>query len=277
MSPTPIPYKAWAPVQGLTPLTETERIELAERLPVTPWFVIPYGGLRWGVDRAFVSGSPRDPDAVIMQHAGLQDEPEFFGRDPQAGWALLSRIPGWFCVNGPTEEMKGLAEILEREIPHPYRWLGDLFYQLEGPPRPYSDPLVRLLGLDDIPLFLRSEPAIRAEGYRTYEELLTRGAAAAAIVEGRIVAIAVSTAANRTYADIGVHTLEPYRRRGLSSAAVYLVAKELQSRGLIPIWSTGSHNVASQRVATKLGFKPAGRGEYLVFDGLKAAGGFRPA
>jgi GNAT acetyltransferase len=277
MSPTPIPHQAWAPVKGLTPLTESERIEIAESLPVTPWFVIPYSGLRWGTDRAFASGPRRKPDAVVAQHAGQPDEPEFWGTDSQAAWEILSRIPGWFCVNGPTEDMKGLGEILERKVPVPFRRLGDLFYVLEGSPHPYRDPLVRLLGPNDIPLFLRSDPVMRAGGYRTYEELFARGAAAAAIVDDRIVALAVSGAANATYADVGVHTLEPYRRRGLSSAAVYLVAQELQHRGLTPIWSTRHTNLASRRVAAKVGFRPAGRGEYLVFDDLKAAGGFQPA
>jgi RimJ/RimL family protein N-acetyltransferase len=276
MPPTPIPYEAWAPVKGLTPLTESERVELAESLPVTPWFVIPYSGLRWGVDRAFVAGPIREPVAVISQHASQPDEPEFWGTDPRAAWSILSRIPGWFCVNGPTTEMRGLAEILEREIPVPYQWLGDMFYVLDGPPHPYSDPLVRLLGPEDIPLFRRSDPAMRGGGYRTYEELFERGAAAAAIVEDRIVALALSGAANPAFADVGVHTLEPYRRRGLSSAAVCLVAQELQRRGLTPIWSTGHTNLASQRVAQKVGFRPAGRGEYLVFEELKATGGYQP-
>jgi len=276
MSSTPIPYKPWAPVHGLTPLTPAEAVELAETLPVTPYFVIPYGGLRWGVDRAFVSGPRSHPAAVVVQHRGTPDEPEYWGNDPEAGWAMLSRIPGWSCVNGSTEDITRISEILAREIPGPVRWLGDMFYTLEGPPRPHSDPLVRLLGVEDIPLLPRAENPSWAGGFRTYEELLAHGAIAAAIVEGRIVATAVCTAANARYADIGVHTLEPYRRRGFSSAAVCLVAKELQARGLVPIWSTGSHNLASQHVASRVGFRPYGRGEYLVFDGLKEAGGYRP-
>ena len=277
MSPTPIPNREWTPVRGLTPLTEAEGRELAERFPINPHYVIAYGGLRWGVDRAFVAGSFHDPAAIIVQHRHSPGEPEFFGRDAEAAWRILSRIPGWFCVNGETDEMNRLAPLLTREIPHEPRWLGDLFYTLEGPPRPHSDPRVRLLGIEDIPLLQTKEPSPWAAGYRTYEELLTYGAVAAAIVDGKVVAEAVCTAANRRYADIGVHTVEPFRRRGFSSAAVYLVARELKARGLVPIWSTGSDNLASQRVAAKVGFQPLDRGEYVVFDGLKAAGGYRPA
>jgi len=125
-------------------------------------------------------------------------------------------------------------------------------------------------------LLQRAAPEIWAGGYRTYEEALTEGVSAAAIVDGQIVSLADNSAANGRYADIGVKTLEPYRRRGFSSAAVYLVARELQARGLVPIWSTGSHNVASQRVATKVGFQRHWRGEYVVFDGLQETGGYHP-
>ena len=277
MPPTPMPYGEWPRVDGLTALTLSEGVQLAEQLPVTPFFVLSYGYLRHGIDRAFAAGPLGDPEAVIIEHRGFTGEPEYHGRNPEAGWALLSRIPGWFCVNGLTDDMAPFAPIVEREVRLPSRWLGDLFYTLETDPRPHSHPSVRLLGIPDIPLLQRAGPELRIGGYPTYEEALTEGVAAAAIIDGRIVAVADNSASNRRYADIGVTTLEPYRRRGLSSAAAYLVAREVQARGLIPIWSTSSTNRASQRVATKLGFRPHSRGEFLVFDQLKETGGYRPA
>lgn len=277
MPPTPIPYTEWPAVRGITSLSEAEGVRLAETLPVIPWFVLSYGGLRHGLDRAFVAGSFDDPEAVVIQHRASPEEPEYFGKDPEAGWSLLSRIPGWFCVNGPTEDMRRLVKVLEREVRLPYHWLGDLFYTLETPPRRHTHPAVRLLDVADIPLIEQARPELLIGGYRTYEEALTEGTAAAAIIDNRIVALAENSGTNARYADIGVKTLEPYRRQGLSSAAVYLVAQRLQARGLTPIWSTGSHNVASQAVATKVGFRRHGRGEYLVYDGLKGTGGYRPA
>jgi GNAT acetyltransferase len=277
MPPTPIRYTDWWPVEGLSPLTESEAVQLAERLPVTPFWALEHGYLRRGTARAFAVGSSRgNPEAAIIQKRQHPGEAQYFGQDPEAGWSLLSRIPGWFCVGGSTEDMAQFAQILEREVRLSYSRLGDLFYTLEDPPRPHSDPAVRPLGIPDIPLLQGAPPEITVDGYRTYEEMLTEGAAAAAIIDGQIVSLADNSGSNRRYADIGVTTLEPYRKRGLSSAAACLVAQEIQARGLIPIWSTGSDNLASQRVATKLGFRPYGRGEFLVFEGLKRSGGYRP-
>src|SRR5579859_3171122 len=275
MCPTPVPYRDGSPVDGLTPLSERERLELAGALPVTPQSVIAYAGLRRGLDRAFVVGPPRDPEAVIVQHRGSPREPEYFGRDPEAGWSLLSRIPGWTSLNGSTEAMAGFEEIFARKVPLPFRRVGDLFHTLEGPPVPHPDPAVRLLGLSDIPVLSRFEPEAWGNSYRTFEEMVTDGVVAAALVEGRIVSVALLSAQNARFGDIGVHTLAPFRRRGFSTAAASLVAGAVRARGLVPIWSTGRHNLASRRVAAKVGFRPAGEGVYLVFDGL-AKSGFRP-
>jgi GNAT acetyltransferase len=277
MSPTPVPYREWAPVEGMVPLTRLQGIRLAEKLPVTPFFVLSHGYLRYGIDRAFVAGSLEDPDAVIVQHRMVPGEPVYFGRDPDAGWKLLSRLPGWFCVNGSTEDLAGLAKVLEREVPLPFYRREDLFYTLEIPPKVHTNPSVRLLGISDLPLLTRALPEIWAGGYPTFEEAVTEGAAAAAILEGRIVSLADNPASNSRYSEIGVWTDERYRRQGLSSAAAFLVAQEIRARGRIPIWSTSDTNLASQRVATKLGFRPHPSAEFLVFDGLRESGGYRPA
>jgi hypothetical protein len=277
MPATPVLQPEWISAGGLKPLTESEGIQLAERLPVSPFFVLEYGYLRHGTDRAFVEGPLDDPEAVIIQHRNTPGEPVYFGRNPEAGWRLLSRIPGWFCVNGSTESMARFIPVLERELRLPFRQLGDLFYTLETSPRPYSHPSVRRLGIPDIPLLQSAASGFWTGGYATYEEVLTEGVVAAAVVDGRIVSLADNSASNSRYSDVGVMTLEPYRRQGLSTAAAFLVAQEVQARGRIPVWSTSSQNLPSQRVATKLGFRPYGRGEYLVFDRLKERGGYRPA
>jgi GNAT acetyltransferase-like protein len=276
MPPTPIPTPGFRPVKGLTPLSKSEMKLLAEQVPKTPFFVVTWAGLRRGMHRAFVAGGTTDPSAVIIQHASQPREPEYFGRDPEAGWALLSQIPGWDCVCGSTTDVALLEPILAREVPYPPRRLGDLFYTLEGPPKRFEHPAVRRLGLPDIPMLERAEPSVRGGGYATFEEMLTEGAAAAGVVDTKVVALALLTSDNGRYADIGVQTLEPWQRQGMSSAAVTLVAEEVQARGMVPIWSTGEHNLASQRVAEKVGFRPYGRGEYLVFDELRRQGGYLP-
>ncbi len=271
-----MPFPEWSPVKGLTPLTPPESFELAARLPVTPYYVVCCGGLRPGIDRAFVAGTRSDPDAVIVQHRSAPHEPEYFGRDPEAGWRILSRIPGWTCLNGSTPDMARFAEIFARETSLSFRQIGDLFYTLETPPTPHPNPVVRLANLPDIPLLQRYDSTVWGNSYRTFDEMVTEGVVAVAIDEGRVVSVALLTASNGRFGDVGVHTQERYRQRGFSTAAAGLVAREVQARGITPIWSTGSHNLASQRVAAKLGFRPFGRWEYLVCDDLQATGGYRP-
>ena len=276
MCPTTVPRPEFAPVQGLAPLTRDEAAALAETLPVTPFFVILYAGLHHGLDRAFVAGSRTHPTAAVVEHRGTWGEPEYFGTDAEAGWRILSRVPGWFCLNGSDEDLALFRPVLARELRIPFHEVGDLFFVLEGPPIAHPHPAVRLLRLQDIPLLRRFEAPVWGNSYRTFEEMLTEGIVAGAIVNDRVVSVALVSAANPRYADVGVHTLEPFRGHGLSAAAASLVAGEVRARGLIPIWSTGGNNLASQRVARKVGFRPSGRGAYLVFEDLKASGGFRP-
>ncbi len=271
-----VPYPEWTPVEGLERLTPSESAAVAATLPVTPYYVVPYAGLRRGLDRAFFSGSRSNPEAIILQHPSDPAEPEYLGRNVEAGWSVLSRIPGWFCLNGSTDEMNLFAEIFSREIPHPFHRLGDLFFTLETPPKSQPNAAVRRLRLPDLPLVQRYPGNVWGNSYRTFDELLTDGVVTGAFADDRLVSVAILSADNGRYADVGVHTLEAYRRRGLSAEAAALVAEEARARGLIPIWSTGSHNLASQRVAEKLGFRRYGQCEYLVFDALRGANGYRP-
>jgi predicted GNAT family acetyltransferase len=61
-----------------------------------------------------------------------------------------------------------------------------------------------------------------------------------------------------------VYTKEAYRRRGFATAAASLVARRVQEAGQIPVWSAGGHNVASLRVAEKLGFEEVSRRVYVI-------------
>ena len=87
---------------------------------------------------------------------------------------------------------------------------------------------------------------------------------AGAIVEGRLVAIAHTSAITQKHADIGVYTVEAHRRQGLSTACAGLVAAAVQETGRTPTWSTGEDNWASLRVAEKLGLREVGRRVYVI-------------
>ena len=77
-------------------------------------------------------------------------------------------------------------------------------------------------------------------------------------------AIAFTSARTARHADIGVATLEPWRGRGFATAAASLVAGAIQADGQTPVWSTGEGNLASLRVAAKIGFVEVGRRTYVI-------------
>ena len=54
--------------------------------------------------------------------------------------------------------------------------------------------------------------------------------------------------------EIGINTLPGYRGRGYAKAACRRCVREILARGKCPVWSTGASNVASQRLATSVGF-----------------------
>lgn len=57
----------------------------------------------------------------------------------------------------------------------------------------------------------------------------------------------------RDAAEAGVETLEPFRGRGLATAAVACWARAVQQSGRVALYSTSWDNAASQRIAQRLG------------------------
>jgi hypothetical protein len=199
-----------------------------------------------------------------------------FGKDPEAIWSLLREIPGWDCVNLAAELAPAMQTLVERELGVPARLYGDVYYILDQDAIRHDHPAVRRLGGDDAELVDRAPPALRTVGYSSTVAALTGGVAAGGIVDGNLVSIISMSTSSERFADIGGHTLEPWRNQGMGSAATYLVAREVQARGFQPVWSTGEDNYRSQRVAEKVGFREFGRQVYVIVPSLKAAGGFRP-
>lgn len=56
--------------------------------------------------------------------------------------------------------------------------------------------------------------------------------------------------------EIGINTLEEYRKKGYAADACIACINEIIKNGKCPLWSTAKSNTASQRLAERIGFVP---------------------
>lgn len=241
------------------------RRTLADALGDTPETVIAAHLLRRGLCRAHVAGDPaRFHAAIVDPTAMLPGEPMAFGDDAEAVWEILRRLDGWFCVNASERCAGALGPLMERALGRPVRRLHDMCYALRRPPTAVSHPAVRLLGPADLALLDAAPEAVRGAGFGGVAALLGEGIVACALIDGRVVAIAHTSALTERHADIGAGTLLPWRGQGLATAAASLVAAQVRRSGRTPVWSTGEDNRASRRVAEKIGFEPVAQRVYCI-------------
>jgi GNAT superfamily N-acetyltransferase len=216
-----------------------------------------------------VAGSPTHYSGALVQAIDDPGEPMGFGDDAAALWQLLQAVKGWFCVEVTRECARTLGPLIERGLDRRVRYYDDVYYTLAKPAVPVAHPSVRMLTLDELGMLDAMPRAVRPGGFGSTQALLAEGIVAAAIVEGQVVATAHTSARTPRHADIGVATQPEWRGHGFATAAAALVARAVQQAGQTPVWSTGEDNVASQRVAQKVGFAEIGRRAYVIVDDLR--------
>lgn len=248
----------------MTKLTSQECLVLADVLGDTPMSVIPASRLKHGVCDAYIAGTLPDITAALIFDPFCPDEPCGFGTDADALWQLLKATDGWSCINVDAACAEPLGKLIEADKGTPIRYYGDVCHALLEPVHRYTNEAVRLLTPEDVTRLAKAPAEIQGNGYKTHEAMLTDGIAAGAFVDNNIVAIAHTYAETDLHADIGVSTIEAWREKGFSTAAASLVAQEIQARGKVPAWSCGEDNIASLRVAQKLGFTEIGRRTYVI-------------
>jgi RimJ/RimL family protein N-acetyltransferase len=75
-----------------------------------------------------------------------------------------------------------------------------------------------------------------------------------ALVDDHIASSAYIYGWSSRYASIFIDTEEPYRRRGLAARTCAVLIRRCLELGLMPVWNCLESNVASARLALKLGF-----------------------
>jgi len=232
-----------------------------------PETVISIHILTSGSCNVYMSNGQRDKLVAVLQPKDLLSEPTGFGSDPNALWQELTQVKGWQCILVDKEIAFPLGEIISSQLKTAVVFLDDVYHIPQRQVLLFEHESVRRLKVDDLALLeiLRRE-AQPIGFWGDPRTSLTKGLVAGAIVEGKVVATSFVAARGQQYADIGVHVLENHRRRGLATATASLVSRLVQSTGLIPVWSCGSHNLPSLKLARKLGFIEVSKRTYVIIE-----------
>jgi len=98
------------------------------------------------------------------------------------------------------------------------------------------------------------------------ENFLRYGFGICLMDEEKIVVEAYASALGSPYAEIGAITHEPYRNRGYASITVAYLLEALEIRGYHGYWSCDVDNLASAKIARKLGFRTERVYEIWVYE-----------
>ena len=242
-----------------------DREALIAWLGDSPETVASVHRLRRGVGRALVLGPVGRPEAAVVRLHPASTEPAGFGDDPERLWTLLSWVGGWEAIHVAPPVAERLAAVIDRETRRVPELIEEIYFLPRGPVAMQAHPDIRRLTNADIPLMEAATGALRMEGWRlgSAAALVAEGIVAGAVVDDELVAVGFTSCWSDRYAEIGIVTREDYRNRSLSTAAAALVCSAIERTGRIPVWSTSEENVASRRVAAKLGFVEVSRRVYV--------------
>lgn len=87
------------------------------------------------------------------------------------------------------------------------------------------------------------------------------------VVDGDVVAVCAAGDVTETLWDVGIDTVEGFRRQGHGAAAFRALAAHMAAAGQQPVWCAEDANVASMAMAGRLGFEPVGRIAILTRSG----------
>lgn len=103
------------------------------------------------------------------------------------------------------------------------------------------------------------EDVLRNDGilrfFRDADGFLRHGLGYGVWVEGQMVSCCHTVVVGDGRAEVGIETLEPFRRRGLATLAACAFIEECLESGLIPEWGCWYNNVASAALAERVGFR----------------------
>jgi RimJ/RimL family protein N-acetyltransferase len=145
----------------------------------------------------------------------------------------------------------------DRQPPRHHAEYTELLRQQNAEIEVYSGPAYILPDLDPsasaVTITAHNASVLEANYPYTLSVLEARTPVAAILVDGAAVAACYSARNTEHAAEAGVHTGEAYRGRGYAEEVVRAWAAAVRASGRVPLYSTSWDNIASQRVAAKLG------------------------
>lgn len=190
-----------------------------------------------------------DPRAILMETAGnysLSGDPDAL--EPED---LRPHITGF--VAAPEK----FLPLLQTTFPTLTIW-DRVILELQGEPhlsRPQTG-LVRRLEAEDAGQLEALSPESRwiSKTWESQTNLASSGYGWGAFIEGRLVSVACTFFVGDRYEELGVATEPEFRGMGLSVACAGALCAAIRERGRWSSWTTSTDNLASLRVAEKLGF-----------------------
>ncbi|MCP4203468.1 MAG: GNAT family N-acetyltransferase [bacterium] len=237
------------------PVAEGLRHQLLRLVPDQPVWIearaalLDPGSRLFGDPRGFVIRSDDLRLGAVVGEASeslvreaLADIPDA-GSDPSALWAVV--VPEGFTP----EVRSALRDWTSDE--------ADIFREPQGGVSPPMRPSegVRRMSRAESSLLEGLSEALASE----LSEALVRSEVVAAWVDARPVSFCHVACESERLWDVSINTAAEYRRRGLAAECVAWLAAEMRDRGKRAVWGAHSENVASRRLALKLGFEPSGR------------------
>ena len=250
-------------------LDPSECEALIRALGDTPETVIAVHQLRHGLCQAYSEAGSDHHDAVVLRPSHPSDELVGFGPRRRVAGAgapgpprLVLRARGGRDRTSARSDPGGRSGAAD---PLPDGYLSHDGTARRGQLAPVG-PVLDGRGLDLLDRGPARHPG-GLPGVRDLERLLQDGAVAGAVIDGELVAVASTWAVSERYRRPGGRNCGPWRGQGMATACAGLVAAGIQRSGRVPVWSTGEDNVASLRVARKLGFGEVGRRTYVIRRG----------
>ena len=217
--------------------------------PEQPGYLVGSHVLNTGCGQAWADRFPK-ARALLAEVAGNY---QFYGEDEAFTPQELAPLLKGF-IDCPPE----FEPLLRAACPDLVSW-ERVVYQLEDL-HPIATPAgaeIRRLEETDAPALanLSPESAWVTKTWGGPSGAAKSATAWGAFVQGKLASVACPFFAGIQYEDLGVATEPAYRGQGFSAACTYALIQDVLGRGKRVSWNTSTDNIASIRVAEKLGFR----------------------